>query len=55
MQSPDGKPIRVALMDGRVCIIGSEPREVPDDFVRLALSEGAVYVDEDRPVKAKTS
>lgn len=41
-RSPTEEPIRVASTTGHVLIIGPELREVPPQFVRAAVAEGAV-------------
>lgn len=40
--SPDGTPIRVCLPDGRVAIVGEEPRELPRGFFKEAFKQGCM-------------
>lgn len=40
--SPFDEPIRVASTTGHVILIDKEPREIPPQFVRQAVAEGAV-------------
>lgn len=40
-RSPNGKPIRVCLKDGRVARIDREWRELPPEFHKLAVQNGA--------------
>lgn len=43
--SPDGTDIRVALEDGRVAIVGEEPRNLHPAFNRAAVRAGCLTTD----------
>lgn len=43
--APEGEPIRVALADGRIAVIGEEPRELQQCFWRAATRAGALTAD----------
>ena len=44
-KSPDGKDIRVSMLNGLCCTIGSEWREVPEGMWQVAYSLGAISGD----------
>lgn len=51
--SPEGTDIRVPLPDGRVCVIGEIPREIPRAFYKAAIKAGCLADTQIKPADMK--
>lgn len=50
---PGQADVRIARTDGRCCIIGEEPREIPEDMERDAIAAGAFTAEQIDNLKAR--